>query len=99
MKRNEDSLRDFWDNIKGVIVTLYPGRGREKEPEKISEEILAENFPKLEKQTVTKVQEMKKAPYRITSQRNIQQHIVIKMTKIEDKQKILVCIKHTRELP
>ena len=53
MKRNEDSLRDFWDNIKGVIFTLYPRRGTEREkreraqarerekrePEKISEEI------------------------------------------------------------
>lgn len=53
-KRNEDSLRDFWDNIKGVIFTLYP-EGEEREPEKISEEILAENFPKLGKQMVTKV--------------------------------------------
>ena len=99
MKSNEDRLRDFWDNIKGVIFTLYPRRGRgENAPEKISKEIIAENFPNLGKQTVTKVQEVKKAPYRITSQRNIQ-HIVIKVTKTEDKQKILVRIKHTQELP
>ena len=34
MKSNEDRLRDFWDNIKGVIFTLYPRRGREREREK-----------------------------------------------------------------
>ena len=56
MKSNEDRLRDFWDNIKGVIFTLYPRRGRgENAPEKISKEIIAENFPNLGKQTVTKV--------------------------------------------
>ena len=38
MKRNEDSLRDFWDNIKhnNVLITGVPeGEEREKGPKKI----------------------------------------------------------------
>ena len=42
MKRNEDSLREFWD-IKHAnihIIKVPEGEDREKEPEKIIEEIM-----------------------------------------------------------
>ena len=42
MKRNEDSLRDLWDNIKCTnihIIGVPEGEKREKGPEKIFEEI------------------------------------------------------------
>ena len=48
MKRNEDSLRDLWDNIKHTnihIIGVPEGEEREKGPEKIFEETIAENFP------------------------------------------------------
>ena len=38
MKRNEDSLRDFWDNIKHnnvLIIGVPEGEEREKGPKKI----------------------------------------------------------------
>jgi len=60
MKRNEDSLRDLWDNIKWTnihIIGVPEGKRREKVPEKIFEEIRAENFPNMGKETVNQVQE------------------------------------------
>ena len=48
MKRNEDSLRDLWDNIKHNsirIIGVPEGEEREKGPEKIFEEIVVKNFP------------------------------------------------------
>ena len=45
------------------------------------------------KETVTHVQE-DRIPYRINSRRNVPSHTAIKLTKIEDKEKIL---KATRE--
>ena len=48
MKRNEDSLRDLWDNIKctNIRITGVPeGEEREKGHKKIIEEIIAENLP------------------------------------------------------
>ena len=48
MKRNEDSLRDLWDNIKltSICIIRVPERGeREKEPKKIFEELLEEKLP------------------------------------------------------
>ena len=51
MNRNEDSLRDLWDNIKcaNVCIIGVPEEEREKGPEKISEEIIAENVPTWER--------------------------------------------------
>ena len=60
MKRNEDSLRDLWDNIKCNnirIIGVPEGEEREKGPEKISEEIVVENFPNVGKEIATQVQE------------------------------------------
>ena len=50
MKRNEDSLRDTWDNIKCNnihIIGVPEGEEREKGPKKIYEEIIVKNFPKM----------------------------------------------------
>ena len=60
MKQKEDSLRDLWDNIKctsiHIIGILYSSRrGRKKGPEKILEEIEAENFPNMGKEIVNQV--------------------------------------------
>ena len=53
MKRNEDSLRDLWDKTKCKnihIIGVTEGEEREKGPEKIFEEIIAENFPNMGKE-------------------------------------------------
>ena len=81
IKRNEDSLRDLWDNIKCTnihIIEVPKGEEREKGPEKIFEEIIAENFPNLGKEIVNEVQEAQRVPGRIKQRRNIPRHIVIK---------------------
>ena len=65
MKRNEDSQRDLWDNIKCNNVHMIgvpEGEEREKGPEKIFEEIIAENFPNMGKEVATQVQEAQRVP-------------------------------------
>ena len=59
MKRNEDSLRDLWDNIKrnNTCIMGVPEEEREKGPKKISEEFIVENFPNMGKEIATQVQE------------------------------------------
>ena len=97
VKRNKDSLRELWDNIKHTnihIIGVPEGEKREKGPEKIFEDIIAENFPNMGKETVTQVQEAQRVPGSINPRRNTQRHTVIKLTKIKDKEKIL---KATRE--
>ena len=97
MKRNEDSLRDLWDNTKQTnicIIGVPKGEERGKGPEKIFEEIIDENFPNMGKEIATQVQEAQRVPGRINPRRNTPRHIVIKLTKIKDKEKL---IKATRE--
>ena len=92
MKRNEDSLRDLWDNNKHInvhVIGVLEGEEREKGPEKIFEEIIVENVPNMGKEIVTQVQEVQQVPYRINPKRNMQRHIVIKLAKIKDKEKLL----------
>ena len=64
-----------------------PRRRREKGPEKIFEEIIAENFPNMGKKIVDQVKEAQKVPGRVNPRRNTLIHIVIKLTKINDKEK------------
>ena len=55
VKRNEDSLRDHWDNIKRTNIRII-GVPEEEEKkngtEKIFEDIIVENFPNMGKETV-----------------------------------------------
>ena len=92
MKRNEDSLRDLWDNIKLnniLIIGVPEGQEREKGPEKIFEEIVVKNFPNMGTEIATQVQEVQQVPYRINPMRITPRHIVIKLAKIKDKEKLL----------
>jgi len=96
MKRNEGSPRDFWDSIKCMnilIVGVPEGEKIKKGPEKIFEEILAENFPNMEKEIINKVQESQRVPGRINPRRNIPRHIVIKLTNIKNTDKIFKATK------
>ena len=97
MKRNENSLRDLWDNIKHNnihIIGIPEGEEREKGPEKIFEEIIVENYPNMGKEIATQVQKTQRDSGRINPRRNTLRHIVIKLTKLKDKEKFL---KSTRE--
>ena len=67
IKRDEDNLRDLWDNIKcpNIRLTGVPDEDKRKGHEKILEEIIVENFPKMGKEMATQVQETQTDPNRI----------------------------------
>ena len=88
MKINEDSLREFWDNIKctNICIKRVPEREeKEKGPEKIFEGIIARNFPNMKKETLTQVKEAQIIPYRMNPRRNMLRHILVKLTKFNTK--------------
>ena len=92
MKRIEDNLRDLWDNTKctNIRITGVPEEEEnKKESAKIFEEIIDKNFPNMGKEIVTQVQEAQRVPYRINPRKNTTRHILIKLTKIKFKEKIL----------
>ena len=95
MKRNEDSLRDLWDNKSTNIhiIGVPEGEEREKRPEKIFEEIWLNISLTWERKQSTKSRKHR-VPGRIDPGRSTPRHTVIKLTKIKDRDKIL---KATRE--
>ena len=69
-KRNEDNLRDLQDNIKRYnirIIGVPEEEDKKKDHEKILEEIIVENFPKMGKEIITQVQETQRVPNRINA--------------------------------
>ena len=75
IKRNEDNLRDLWDNVKSPNIRIIGvPEDKKKSHEKILEEIIAEHFPKMGKEIVTHVQETQRVPNRIDQRRNTPRH-------------------------
>ena len=66
MKRNEENLRDLWDNVKrpNIQIIGVPEEDKKKDYEKILE-IIVENFPKMGKEIITQVQESQRVQNRI----------------------------------
>jgi len=87
MKRTEDSLRDLWDNIKYTNIWVPEEENKKKGYEKNFEEIIAENFPNMEKEIVNQVQEAQWVLYSINPKRNTPRHIIIKLTKTKHKER------------
>ena len=62
--------------------------------QKIFDEIIVENFPNMEKEIISQVEEAQRVPYRLNPRRNMPRHILIKLTKTKRKERLL---KATRE--
>ena len=90
IKRNEDNLRDLWDNVKcpNIRIIGVPEEDKKKGHEKILKELTAENFPKIGKETATQVQETQRVPNRINPRQNTPRHILVKLTKIKQRTNI-----------
>ena len=92
MRRTQDSLRDFWDNIKSTniqIMGVPEDEEKKKGYEKVFEEIIVEIFPNMEKEIVNQVQEAQRVPYRINPMRSMPRHILIKLAKTKYEERIL----------
>ena len=66
IKRNKDNFRDLWDNVKlpNIRIIGVPEEDKKKDHEKILEEIIVENFPKMGKEIIIQVQEIQRVPNR-----------------------------------
>ena len=91
IKRNEDILRNLWDNVKRPNI-LIMGVPEEEDKKKVHEkilEIIVENFPRMGKEIITQIQESQRVPNRVNPRWNTPRHILIKLTKIKHKEQIL----------
>ena len=67
IKRNDDNLRDLWDNVKhtNIQITGVPEKEDKKKGHEKILEIIVENFPKMGKEIASQVQEIQRVPNRI----------------------------------
>ena len=101
MKRIEDNPRDLWDNTNQTNVRIIgvPEREEKKEgSEKLFEEIIVKNYPNMGKEIVTQVQEAQRVLYKINPRKNTPRHILIKLTKIKSKEKVLKAAREKQKI-
>ena len=101
IKRNEDNLRDLWDNVKQPniwIIGVPEEEEKKKGDEKILEEIIVENFPKMGKEIAPQVQEIQRVPNKINPRQNTQGHILINLTKMKHKEQILKAAREKQQM-
>uniref|UniRef100_A0A9L0TL94 L1 transposable element RRM domain-containing protein n=1 Tax=Equus caballus TaxID=9796 RepID=A0A9L0TL94_HORSE len=87
--QNENSLRELWDNIKHAnirIIGVPEGEEKDKGAENLFVKIIQENFPNLRKETDIQIQETQTAPNKRSTKRPTPRHIIIKMSKIKDRE-------------
>ena len=75
MKRIEDSLRDFWNNVKYTKIWVIGVTEEEKGTEKIFEEIIVEHFPNMGKEVVNQIQEAQSNLQDKPKEKHIRTHI------------------------
>uniref|UniRef100_A0A5F9DH19 L1 transposable element RRM domain-containing protein n=1 Tax=Oryctolagus cuniculus TaxID=9986 RepID=A0A5F9DH19_RABIT len=107
-QRKEEEIR----NLKHIVGNLQDtikkpniwdlgvpeGMEREKGLEGLFSEILAENFPGLEKDREILVQEAHRTPNKHDQKRSSPRHVVIKLSTVKHKEKILKCAREKRQI-
>ena len=87
-------LRNLWNNFKCsniLIIGVPEGEEAGEEIENLLEKIMKENFSNLVKETdFQEVQEAQRVPKKLDPRRNTPRHIIVKLPKIKNKEKILI---------
>ena len=92
IQKNEERLRNLWDNLKHSniwIIGVLEGEEEEEEIENLFEKIMKENFPNLAKEIDMQVQEAQRVPKKLDPRKHTPRHIIITLPKIKDKERIL----------
>ena len=93
IQKHEEMLRKLWDNFKHSnirIIGVPKGKEQEEDVENLFEQIMKENSPNLVKEIdFQEVQEVQRVPKKLDPRRNTPRHIIIKLPKIKDKERIL----------
>ena len=97
IQKSEERLRNLWDNLKCSniwIIGVPEGEEQQQEIENLFEQTMKENFPNLVKEIdFQEVQEAQRVPKKLDPKRNTPRHIIIKLPKIKDKERILKAAK------
>jgi hypothetical protein len=100
LKTYERNMQELIDSIKRPNLRIM---GIEEEEEvkakgicNIFNKIITENFPNLEKTMPIQVQEASKTPNRLNQNRTTPQHIIIRTTSTENRERILKTVREKK---
>ena len=91
LRKNEEGLREMQDNMNRnniCIIGIPEGEEEEQGIENLFEKVMMENFPNLMREKVTQIQQTQRVPSKRNPKRPTARHIIIKMAKFQDKERI-----------
>jgi hypothetical protein len=100
LKTCEKKMQELTDSIKRPNMRIMGIKEEEvqaKGMRNISNEIITENFPNLEKDIPIQMQEASRTPNRPDQNRTTPRHIIIKTTSSETKEKILNAVRKKKQ--
>ena len=80
------------------IIGIPEGEEEEQGTENLFEKVMMENFPNLMREKVTQLQETQRVPSKRNPKRPTARHIIIKMAKFQDKERILKAAREKQEV-
>ena len=91
LRKNEEGLREMQDNMKrnNIRIIGIPEGEEDQGIENLLEKVMMEVFLKLMREKVTQIQETQRVPSKRNPNRPTARHIIIKMSKFQDKERIL----------
>ena len=99
---NEKRLRELQDNMKCnniCILGIPEGEEEEQGIENLFEKVMMmENSPNRMREKVTEIQETQRVPIQRNTKRPTARHIIIKMAKFQDKERILKAASEKNEV-
>ena len=103
IQKNEERLRNLQDIFKhsNIQISGVPkGEEKEQQIEKLFEQIMKENFPNLAKEVdFQEVQEGQSLPKKLDPRKYTPKHIIVTLSKIKDKERILKAARERTQLP
>ena len=99
LRKNVEALREMQDNMRrnNIHIIGIPEGEEEQEIENLFEKVMMKNFPNLMKEKVTQIQEIHRVAIKRNSKRPTSRHIIIKMAKFQDKERILKAARGKRK--
>ena len=80
------------------IIGIPEGEEEEQGIENLFEKEMMENFPNLRREKVTQIQETQRVPSKRNPKRNTARHIIVKMAKFQEKERIIKAAKEKQEV-
>ena len=85
-------------SLEGKIYGIPEDSERDRGPESIFDQIIAENFPNLGRETSIQIQEIERSPSKINKNHSTPWHLIVKLENSKDQEKILKAVRDKRFL-